>query len=95
MVIMAERPAFIRPLREDPPASATSDFFRLSWPTSGGHGVAGENYRERWLSEGGAVRGRSGCATTGRRGLPQRPRRMAQWALRDRDPEAWASGWAA
>jgi len=89
MVIMAQRPAFIRrPLRDDPAGfNDVPDFFLAHelahqwW----GHGVAGQNYRERWLSEGAAqyaaalwVRHSQGEDVF--RGVL---RKMAQWALRD------------
>jgi hypothetical protein len=89
MVIMAERPLFLRrPLRDDPAGfNDIPDFFLAHelahqwW----GHGVAGENYRERWLSEGAAqyaaalwVRHDQGEDVF--RGIL---RRMAQWALRE------------
>jgi hypothetical protein len=89
MVVMAERPVFIRrPLRDDPAGfDDVPDFFLAHelahqwW----GHGVAGENYRERWLSEGAAqyaaalwVRHAQGEEVF--RGVL---RRMAQWALRE------------
>ena len=56
--MMAARPVFIRRALRDDPAGFDDvpDFFLAHelahqwW----GHGVAGENYRERWLSEGAA-----------------------------------------
>jgi peptidase M1-like protein len=89
MVVMAERPKFVRRLLRDDPAGFNDipDFFLAHelahqwW----GHGVAGENYRERWLSEGAAqyaaalwVRHDQGEDVF--RGVL---RRMAQWALRE------------
>ena len=89
MVIMAQRPMFVRRALRDDPAGFNDipDFFLAHelahqwW----GHGVAGENYRERWLSEGAAqyaaalwVRHDQGEDVF--RGVL---RRMAQWALRE------------
>jgi hypothetical protein len=56
MVVLAQRPIFLRgQLREDPGSvSVDPDFFLAHelahqwW----GHGIAGQNYHERWLSEG-------------------------------------------
>ena len=89
MVIMAERPLFLRrPLRDDPAGfNDIPDFFLAHelahqwW----GHGVAGENYRERWLSEGAAQYAAALWVRHDRgedvfRGIL---RRMAQWALRE------------
>jgi len=89
MVIMAERPAFVRrALREDPAGfNDIPDFFLAHelahqwW----GHGVAGENYRERWLSEGAAQYAAALWVRHDQGDLVFRNvlRRMAQWALRE------------
>jgi aminopeptidase N len=88
MVVMAERPVFIRrPLRDDPAGfDDVPDFFLAHelahqwW----GQGVAGQNYRERWLSEAFAqyaaalwVRQRHG-----ERVFRDMMARMGRWALR-------------
>ena len=89
MVIMAERPMFVRrPLRDDPAGFNDIPGFFLAHELAHqwwGHGVAGENYRERWLSEGAAqyaaalwVRHDQGEEVF--RGVL---RRMTQWALRE------------
>ena len=91
MVIMAERPMFIRrPLRDDPAGfNDVPDFFLAHelahqwW----GHGVAGENYRERWLSEGAAQYAAALWVRhdQGEEVFRDVLRRMAQWALRETD----------
>jgi len=91
MVIMADRPMFVRrPLRDDPAGFNDIPGFFLAHELAHqwwGHGVAGENYRERWLSEGAAqyaaalwVRHDQGDEVF--RGVL---RRMTQWALRETD----------
>jgi len=89
MVIMAERPLFIRrTLRDDPAGFEDVPGFFLAHELAHqwwGHGVAGENYRERWLSEGAA---QYAAALWVRYDLGEEVfrdvlRRMAQWALRE------------
>jgi hypothetical protein len=56
MVVLARRPPFVRQeLREDPANFSDVPGFFLAHELAHqwwGHGVAGQNYRERWLSEG-------------------------------------------
>jgi hypothetical protein len=56
MLIVARRPAFVRqPLRDDPTNFSDVPGFFLAHELAHqwwGQGVAGQNYRERWLSEG-------------------------------------------
>jgi hypothetical protein len=89
MVIMAERPMFVRrALRDDPAGFNDIPGFFLAHELAHqwwGHGVAGENYRERWLSEGAA---QYAAALWVRHDLGEDAfhevlRRMAEWALRD------------
>jgi peptidase M1-like protein len=89
MVIMAGRPLFIRgALRDDPAGFEDVPGFFLAHELAHqwwGHGVAGENYRERWLSEGAA---QYAAALWTRHDLGDEVfrdvlRRMAHWALRE------------
>jgi aminopeptidase N len=56
MLVVARRPAFVRrALRDDPTNFSDVPGFFLAHELAHqwwGHGVAGQNYRERWLSEG-------------------------------------------
>ncbi len=56
MIVVARRPAFVRrPLRDDPTNFSDVPGFFLAHELAHqwwGQGVAGQNYRERWLSEG-------------------------------------------
>jgi hypothetical protein len=91
MVLLAQRPVLLRRSLRDDPANFTDvpGFFLAHelahqwW----GHGVAGQNYRERWLSEGLA---QYAAALWVRHHLGERPfqdvlERMARWALRAAD----------
>jgi len=89
MVIMAGRPLFVRhALRDDPAGFEDVPGFFLAHELAHqwwGHGVAGENYRERWLSEGVA---QYAAALWVRHDLGEDAfrdvlRRMAHWALRE------------
>jgi aminopeptidase N len=91
MIVLSLRPPLIRrSLRDDPASFWDIPGFFLAHEIAHqwwGHGVAGENYRERWLSEGAAqyaaalwVRHDLGEAVF--RGVL---RRMTQWALRETD----------
>jgi hypothetical protein len=89
MVIMAERPVFVRrALRDDPAGFDDVPGFFLAHELAHqwwGHGVAGENYRERWLSEGAAQYAAALWVRHDRGEEIFRDvlRRMAQWALRE------------
>jgi hypothetical protein len=91
MVIMAERPLFIRrALRDDPAGFDDVPGFFLAHELAHqwwGHGVAGENYRERWLSEGTAQYAAALWVRHDQRDETFRDvlRRMASWALRETD----------
>jgi hypothetical protein len=88
MVVLSQRPAFIREALRDDPASfhdVPGFFFAHElahqwW----GHGVAGENYHERWLSEGAAQY----AATLwtrhqhGEREFQEVLSRLGRWAIR-------------
>jgi len=56
MLVLARRPAFVRrPLRDDPTNFSDVPGFFLAHELAHqwwGHGVAGQSYRDRWLSEG-------------------------------------------
>lgn len=56
MLVLARRPAFVRrPMRDDPTNFSDVPGFFLAHELAHqwwGQGVAGQNYRERWLSEG-------------------------------------------
>ncbi len=89
MVIMADRPLFVRrALRDDPAGFNDIPGFFLAHELAHqwwGHGVAGENYRERWLSEGAA---QYAAALWVRHDLGEEVfrgvlRRLAEWALRE------------
>jgi len=91
MVVLSERPAFRRkPLPDDPGSvSSLPDFFLAHelahqwW----GHGVAGENYHERWLSEGAAQYAAALWVrqSHGETAFREALRRMSRWALRESD----------
>jgi hypothetical protein len=89
MVIMAGRPVFVRrALRDDPAGFDDVPGFFLAHELAHqwwGHGVTGENYRERWLSEGAA---QYAAALWVRHDLGEDVfrdvlRKMAQWAIRE------------
>ncbi len=91
MVILSHRPAFIRePLRDDPASFHDVPGFFFAHELAHqwwGHGVAGENYHERWLSEGAAQY----AATLwtrhqyGERDFQDVLSRLARWAIRKTD----------
>ena len=88
MVVLARRPAFVRQtLREDPANFSDVPGFFLAHELAHqwwGHGVAGQNYRERWLSEGFAQY--AAALWTRRAHGEQRFQevleRMGRWAIR-------------
>jgi hypothetical protein len=91
MVVLAERPPLMRgALRSDPAGFWDVPGFFFAHELAHqwwGHAVAGQNYRERWISEAFAqyaaavwVRGR-----LGEERFRQVMERMAQWALRHTD----------
>jgi hypothetical protein len=89
MVILAERPVFLKGvLRQDPGNFSDIPTFFLAHELAHqwwGHGVAGMNYHERWLSEGlaqyaAALWTRHRYGQEAFRGVLHR---LADWALRD------------
>jgi hypothetical protein len=89
MVILAERPVFLKGvLRQDPGNFSDIPTFFLAHELAHqwwGHGVAGMNYHERWLSEGlaqyaAALWTRQKYGEEAFRGVL---RRLTEWALRD------------
>jgi hypothetical protein len=89
MVLLAERPVVVRrPLRDDPANFIEVPGFFLAHEIAHqwwGHGVAGENYHERWISEGFA---QYAAAVWARHALGERAFRdvmehMARWALKE------------
>jgi aminopeptidase N len=88
MVVLARRPAFVnRALRDDPTNFSDIPGFFLAHELAHqwwGHGVAGQNYRERWLSEGFA---QYAAALWVRRSRGEEDfqgvlRRVGRWAIR-------------
>lgn len=88
MVLLARRPAFVnRALRDDPTNFSDVPGFFLAHELAHqwwGHGVAGQNYRERWLSEGFA---QYAAALWVRRSRGEEDfqgvlRRLGTWAIR-------------
>ncbi|HEY3122200.1 MAG TPA: M1 family aminopeptidase [Vicinamibacteria bacterium] len=87
MVLLSERPALLRRSLRDDPAGFTDvpgyffahELAHQWW----GHGVAGQNYRERWLSEGFAQYAAALWVQHTRGGAPFQTilARLARWAI--------------
>jgi hypothetical protein len=91
MVILAKRPSFLKGgLRDDPGNFSDIPTFFLAHELAHqwwGHGVAGENYHERWLSEGLAQYA-AALWVREKYGEPEFQgvlRRLTRWALRSND----------
>ncbi len=88
MVLLARRPAFVRrPMRDDPTNFSDIPGFFLAHELAHqwwGHGVASQNYRERWLSEGFAQYAAALWVqrSRGEEEFQGMLRRMGRWALR-------------
>jgi hypothetical protein len=88
MVLVARRPLLLRGrLREDPANFGDVPDFFLAHELAHqwwGHGVAGQNYHERWISEGFAQYASALWVrnSQGERAFRDLMRRMAEWALR-------------
>jgi aminopeptidase N len=88
MVLVARRPMLLRGrLREDPANFGDVPDFFLSHELSHqwwGHGVAGQNYHERWISEGFAQYAAALWVrhSQGEQAFRSLLARMAEWALR-------------
>jgi hypothetical protein len=92
MIFLTKRPFFLRgSLREDPGSANDSPDFFLAHELAHqwwGHGVAGQNYHERWLSEGMAQYAAAQWIrrSQGENAFRQTLQRMARWAF-DRTSE--------
>jgi hypothetical protein len=91
MVILARRPSFLKgSLRDDPGNFSDIPTFFLAHELAHqwwGHGVAGENYHERWLSEGLAQYA-AALWVREKYGEPEFQgvlRRLTRWALKSND----------
>ncbi len=88
MVVLARRPAFIRSaLRDDPTNFSDVPGFFLAHELAHqwwGHGIASQNYRERWLSEGFAQYAALLWAQRahGEEEFQDVLKRMGRWAIR-------------
>ncbi len=89
MIVLSQRPITMRgSLKEDPGAVSSAPGFFLAHEIAHqwwGHGIAGKNYHERWLSEGFAQYAAALWIrkSEGQGAFEDVLRRMAYWARRD------------